>query len=101
MKLPSNVRKMSVSEFCEVYHADINSVVNAEEIKAANQVKGMSRATPATASKRSRPRKTAAALDQPFNLDMLQGKGVEEQLAFLNQWKSQLDAFSSQLKVAK
>ncbi len=37
MKLPASIRKMPVSEFVEVYHADVNAVVSAEVIKSKNQ----------------------------------------------------------------
>lgn len=90
-----------MSEFCDTFHADINSVVNAEEIKAKNQVNNASTApTPSSTTRRGRPRKQPD-LAEPFNLEMLQGKGMEEQLRFLQQWQSQLDAYASQLKVAK
>ena len=101
MKLPSNIRRMPISEFCDNFNADINSVVNAEEIRAHNQAS--TKSAPAASATKRRPRKQATPMgdSQPFNLDALQGKGVEEQLAFLKQWQSQLDAFASQLKVAK
>jgi hypothetical protein len=95
---------MSISEFCDVFHADINVVVNAEEIKAKNQVIG-AQPTPVsvTGTKRGRPRKNVDMGDG-FNvasLQGLQGKGLDEQLRFIQQCQSQLDAYASQLKVAK
>lgn len=105
MKLPMNIRKMPVSEFCEKFGADLNAVVNAEEIKLKNQVVGGS--APLTSTKRGRTTPRSKAVVDPsegFNMatmQALQGKGLEEQLRFLQQWQNQLDAFASQLKVAK
>lgn len=102
MKLPLNVRRMPLSEFCDVFNADINVVVSAEEIKAKTKIAApaaAAAAAPATGTKRGR---SAKNLDLADGLSLqMQGRDVEEQLRLLEQMRSQLDAFASQLKVAK
>ena len=101
MKLPVSVRKMPVSEFCDVFNADINVIVSAEEIKAKTKVApSMAGAAvggggvPGTGTKRGRVKNVDLA-------DALQGRDVDEQMRFLEHMRSQIDAYASQLKVAK
>jgi hypothetical protein len=82
---------MSVTEFCNVYHADINGVINAEEIKAKTKVVGTSSVAVQTpvGTKRGRPTKAVDA-SEGFNaatLQALQGKGIDDQVTFCTQKK--------------
>ncbi len=122
MKLPAVIRKMSVTEFCEVYHADINAVVSAEIIKSKNQsitaapLTGAG-AAPPSARKPAPVRTSAREALQPavapnasagatsllmtgFDINKLQGMRVEEQLRYIATMQSQLEAVTSQLKAA-
>lgn len=98
---------MSVAEFCNVYHADINGVINAEEIKAKTKIVGssapVSGAVQTPGTKRGRPAKQTDPSEgfSAATLQALQGRGLDDQLRVLQQMQSQLDAFASQLKHAQ
>ncbi len=90
---------MPVSEFCEKYGADINEVVNAEEIKAKSAVVSASTPMAATGTKRGRREIVDAreGLNAGMLLQALEGREKQDQLAFVEQMQSQINAFLSQL----
>lgn len=96
---------MSVAEFCHVYHADINGVINAEEIKAKTKIVGpptsLSAAVQTPGTKRGRPKADASEGFSAATLQALQGKGLDDQLRMIQQIQSQLDAYASQIKHAQ
>jgi hypothetical protein len=111
MKLPLQIRRMPVSEFCEVYHADVNAVVSAEIIKSKNpsmnapeQAQASARKTPARAMAREAVKPLGAAVapnafPSLVSIDALKGLHADEQARYLEALRAQLNALQSQLQI--
>lgn len=131
MALPTHIRKMSVNDFCNKYHCDVNQVVSAEIVRTKNAAATVGATPVAASSPRKVPRTSArdavkpvksaqqrggvnnrhqhvsgddAAVAAPgpaLDLAMLQGKDASEQMRLLNEFRAQIAALQSQLQVSR